>query len=58
MFADWWLQMDTMLEAVENKVGQLRANHIVKLRVKSMKSGWGEVKAEYSSYKTKVRTHA
>jgi hypothetical protein len=56
-FADWWLQMDTMLEAVENKVGQLQANHIAKLRVKSIKSGWGEVKAEYLNYKIKVRIH-
>jgi hypothetical protein len=54
-FADWWLQMDTMLEAVENKVGQLQANRIVKLRVKSIKSGWGEVKAEYLNYKIMVR---
>jgi len=53
-FADWWLQMDTMLEAVESKVGQLQANRIPKLRVKSIKSGWGEVKAEYLSYKIKV----
>jgi len=53
-FADWWLQMDTMLEAVKNKVGQLQANRVAKLRVKSIKSGWSEVKAQYSSYKIKV----
>jgi hypothetical protein len=56
-FADWWLRMDTMLEAVESKVGQLQVNHVAKLQVKSIKSGWGKVKGEYFSYKIQVRTY-
>src|ERR1700720_2491259 len=51
-FADWWLQMDIMLKAVESKIGQLQPDHIAKKRTKSR---WGEVKAEYLDYKIKAR---
>jgi len=54
MFANWWLEMDTMLEAIEINVGQIQADHIVKLRVKGVKKQWGEVKMEYAGYKSKI----
>ena len=50
--------MDTMLENVKSKIGQLQANRIAKLQVKNSKSEWGEVKATYLGYKIQVRTHA
>lgn len=49
--------MDSMLGAVESNVGQLEVNVVAKLQVKTIKTGWGEVKGEYSSYKTQVRSH-
>ena len=55
-FADWWLQVDTMLKDVESKVGQSEVNLVSRLRVKSIKLGWGKMKGECSSYKIQVRS--
>jgi len=54
MFADWWLEMDTMLAGVEDKVGQLKADKVAKLRVKTVRNGWTDVKGRYLQYKLKV----
>jgi len=54
MFADWWLEMDTMLAGVESKVGKLKADKVTKLRVKTVKNGWTGVKGRYLQYKLKV----
>lgn len=54
-FSDWWLEMDTMLGAVEKKSDELRPERVVKLRVVTVKKGWAEVKDMYLEYKVKVR---
>jgi len=53
-FADWWLQQDTMLKSLGERIGQLEPTHVTILRVKSVKKGWEERKMEYSQYVTKV----
>jgi len=54
LFAEWWLEMDTMLAGVSVKVAQIQADRIVRLRVASVRSSWTEVKQRYSEYKVKV----
>jgi len=53
-FADWWLQQDTMLKSLGERIGQLEPTHVTVLRVKSVKKGWEERKTEYSQYVTNV----
>lgn len=43
------------LESLENNIGTLRAERIVRLTLDSVKRGWSEIKAAYLEYKTKVR---
>ena len=57
-FVDWWLEMDSMLAVLESNVGQLEVTFVAKLQVKTIKTGWGKVREEYSSYKTQVRVLA
>lgn len=46
--------METMLEGLENSVGQLRVEKLNKIRVNMVTRRWNDAKGKYSQYKTQV----
>jgi len=54
LFADWWIEMDTMLSTVEAKVSLLEPGKIGRLRMITVKRNWNDVKDKYLHYKQKV----
>jgi hypothetical protein len=52
--ADYWVEMETMLQKIHDDVGNIQADAVSKLRIVQLKGSWGEIKESYMEYKVGV----
>jgi hypothetical protein len=52
--ADYWVEMESMLQKIHDDVGNIQADAVSKLRIVQLKGSWGEIKESYLEYKVGV----
>lgn len=56
VLAQYWLEVDTVLEDVERRAKGLRDDDMLQMNMRSLKRNWKEVADDYKMYKTAVCT--
>jgi hypothetical protein len=55
VLASYWLAMDAVLEEIYGRVGILRNDQLLHLKLKGLRRDWNRVGGEYFEYKNEVR---
>jgi len=52
--ADYWVEMESMLQNIHDHVGNIQADDVSRLRIEELKDSWGAIKESYLEYKVGV----
>ena len=53
--ASHWLKADTELRDIDTRVKTLRDDHVLQMKIRSLKRAWEDVEKDYMLYMTTVR---
>jgi len=51
---EYWLEAETRLSGIESTVKELRDDHMLQKRIRSLSRDWKETENDYKTYKTAV----
>ena len=52
--ADYWVEMESMLQKIHDDVENIQADAVSRLRIVQIKGSWGAIKESYLEYKLGV----